>query len=59
MKVKNMEPKKNWHLNKSGQAVTEYVLIVALVGIVAISSLSMVGGSVSNVFTKSRIEFVV
>jgi len=37
--------------NESGQGLTEYALIIALVAIVAVAALTLLGGQITAIFT--------
>jgi len=45
-------------LNSKGQALVEYVLIIALISVVAISLVSMLGGYLRDAITKSSCSLV-
>ena len=45
-------------LNKKGQALVEYVLIIALISVIAISLVSMLGGYLSDAITKASCSLV-
>jgi Flp pilus assembly pilin Flp len=40
-------------MNKKGQALTEYILIIALVSIIAISLVNLLGGYLKDAITKT------
>ena len=43
----------NWFASdESGQSMTEYSLIIALIAVVLVGALSAVGGALSNTFNK-------
>ncbi len=42
--------------NKKGQALIEYVLIIALVSVIAISAIKIFGGSIKDSITKASCE---
>ena len=42
--------------NKNGQALIEYVLIIALVSVIAISAIKIFGGSIKDSITKASCE---
>lgn len=44
--------------NRKGQALVEYVLIIALVSVLAISLVSLLGGYLKDAITKSSCEIV-
>ena len=45
-------------MNKKGQALVEYVLIIALISVVAISLVSLLGGYLRDAITKSSCSLV-
>lgn len=47
---------KRFITEESGQGMTEYALILALVSIVAIGALRLLGGSVDGIFNKVDTE---
>ncbi len=40
-------------MNKRGQALTEYIMIIALISIVMIAAVNLFGGYLKDAFTKS------
>ena len=40
-------------LNKKGQALVEYVLIIALISLIAIAAVRLLGGSIKDAITKT------
>ena len=42
-----------FNLNKKGQALVEYVLIIALITLVAITAVKILGGSIKDAITKT------
>ena len=45
-------------INNKGQALVEYVLIIALISVLAISLVSLLGGYLKDSMTKSSCEIV-
>ena len=45
-------------LNSKGQALVEYVLIIALISVIAISLVSLLGGYLRDAITKSSCALV-
>ena len=45
-------------LNKKGQALVEYILIIALVTVVAVSLIKVFGGYLKDSITKSKSLFL-
>lgn len=46
------------YMNKKGQALVEYILIIALVSVIAISLVSYFGGYLKDALTKSSCPMV-
>ena len=46
------------NLNRNAQALVEYVLIIALISVVAISLVSLLGGYLKDAITKSSCSLV-
>ncbi len=46
------------NLNKKGQALVEYVLIIALVTVIAVSLIKVFGGYLKDSITKTSCELV-
>ena len=42
-----------FRLNKKGQALVEYVLIIALITLVAIAAVKILGGNIKDAITKT------
>ena len=45
-------------VNNEGQALVEYVLIIALISVIAISLVTLLGGYLKDAITKSSCELV-
>lgn len=45
-------------LNKKGQALTEYILIIALVSVIAIAVVNIFGGYLKDAMTKTSCSLV-
>ncbi len=45
-------------LNKKGQALTEYILIIALVSVIAIAIVNVFGGYLKDAMTKTSCNLV-
>ena len=45
-------------VNNKGQALVEYVLIIALISVIAISLVTLLGGYLKDAITKSSCELV-
>ena len=45
-------------MNKKGQALVEYLLIIAVVSVVAVSVISLLGGYLKDAMTKSSCNLV-
>lgn len=45
-------------LNNKGQALVEYVLIIALISVIAISLVTLLGGYLKDAITKSSCELI-
>ncbi|MBQ3141977.1 MAG: hypothetical protein IJB82_00530 [Bacilli bacterium] len=44
--------------NKKGQALTEYILIIAVISIIAIAAVNMFGGYLKDALTKTSCSLV-
>lgn len=50
----------NWLKNEeSGQGMVEYGLILALIAVAVIGALTLLGGNISDMFTKASTDLVV
>ena len=45
-------------MNKKGQALVEYILIIALISVIAVSLVSYLGGYLQDALTKSTCSIV-
>jgi len=45
-------------MNKKGQALVEYVLIIALISVILIGAINMFGGYLKDAMTKTSCEMV-
>lgn len=45
-------------MNKKGQALVEYVLIIALISVIAVSLVTLLGGYLKDAITKSSCEMM-